>query len=469
MPSHFDLSQTPELIRVIAAVCSALATLLPFWDTTGMSKAERAALVLFAFVLVLRFWPLDFSYCGHINAYGVAAIVLPLCYLLAWAADTAIIRQYGHSQKRRDDELISSATIIGGPVLTQTAEAMQARNPALTTQQIFDRLDGDPLQMWERSPRTRLLVAHRLIVFIKVLALLLAAISVVALLKLWIDLRVSHRELSLTPLETTVIADSDRSVEFMPSMRECCPDITWSIEGSSSAIRNGEVGEISKTGTYFPPDSIRREIDVYVVATPSQHPREFKKAKIHIRFHPRYSEGTKSLGTDTAGRTANFVIEVLDQRYSWKIGTITMEGQDGAALARRMYADGVFSGFREIICIGAASREIETTQLGEEQRALDRANVLGRWVRDAVGPGRVRIHGLKVGRYDEELRLSPEQTARERQVVIVGVLPGADRNVDLLSALRDAFAQKRREEPLLGMYLDAYPPENWRLVNIPDR
>ncbi len=65
--------------------------------------------------------------------------------------------------------------------------------------------------------------------------------------------------------------------------------------------------------------------------------------------------------------------------------------------------------------------------------------------------------------------MTPEQTAPERQVVIIGILSGADENVDLLSALRKAFEEKRSEEPLLGMYLDKYPVENWKLQDLDRR
>ena len=120
---------------------------------------------------------------------------------------------------------------------------------------------------------------------------------------------------------------------------------------------------------------------------------------------------------------------MIDKRYSWILGKDVLSGVDGRAFVGRMAAEGLFNGFEDIICIGAASREYQnlpredkrTLEHLEDQRSWGRANVLGRWVRDAVPPSRAHVYGLKIGRYNDEGRLTPAETARERQVVIVGV------------------------------------------------
>ena len=257
-----------------------------------------------------------------------------------------------------------------------------------------------------------------------------------------------------------------RSLAISPTMQECVPDIAWTIEGLSGE----SLGEISPTGTYSSPKRLDQELELYVVATPQQPPFERKTLKIQLRQHPGDSSPHASAGRDAQGKQANFIIEVLDKRYSWIIGKYALKEIDGNVFAQEMAAKGLFSGFQDIICVGAASREyevnpklaVEELARREEERARGRAYVLGAWVRAAVSSKRATIHALTIGRYDDEAKLDSEQTATERQVVIIGVL-NADKGTDLLSALRDAFQKMRAEERLFGMYVDKYPRPNWDL------
>jgi hypothetical protein len=235
-------------------------------------------------------------------------------------------------------------------------------------------------------------------------------------------------------------------------------DVTWEVRGLRSEKTRGLLGDVSEDGIYVAPQAFDHDIDFYIVATPVQHPEERQRVKIQLRQRPSYDQPYKVTVDGT-----QFEINVIDKSHSWIIGSNELDGEDGAGFAKRMAADGVFNGFREIICVGAASREYKLKSK-EELRALERANLLGQWVRRAVPRRDIGIYALKIGRYDEDTTglLTPAQTTQERQVVIVGVV-NAERNGDRLSALRKAFAEKRAEEPLLGMYLDKYPEENWRL------
>ena len=459
--------QLTEILRAVFSAGSLLAALLPFWGKLHISKDQSWPLAIFAAAIVFVLWPADFYLCRYMFAYVLATVVLLALFLFGHWADMTIMRQFGHSQKRRDDELEPTLTVLGGPTLASAALELQAQEPQLSTQQIFERLDYDPLRMWERRARTRILVGHWFLGFFKGLFLLLALVSAAAFITLLGETRRSHRALTLEPAVDQIVIEG-RVLDIVPTLCECRPDIKWTIEGNSAALASGSLGEITDTGSYSAPLKVDRNLDLLVIATPTQHPHERKKVKIQLRsYPPDYGKQIITEGGDGGGNQASFAIQVIDKRYSWKIGETELNGEDGASLARRMAAKGVFSGFQDIICIGAASREYLARDQ-EEQRALDRANRLSRWVRDALHPSRARIHALKVGRYDEEVKLTPEQTAPERQVVIVGVLPGADKDVDLLSALRDAFANMRAEEPLLGMYLDKYPASNWELRPIPN-
>src|SRR6266545_2044448 len=455
----FSFQRLLETLRIVVSVIPGLVALLPFWSKLDASKGERAALGISAAAIVFLLWPADYSYCRHIYGYIWATAGFLIWFFVAYALDVAITRQFSHSQPRRDDDRMDIITVLGGPKLAPAARALQVQNPHWSTQEIFERLDYDPLRTWERWPRTRLIVAHRFLALSKGLAPLLALVAALAFLVLFREVRQSHRALTLEPSEDqTVLAG--RSIAITPTLHECCSDIKWDIDGLSTEKLSGALGEISNTGTYSAPARIEKDLDLYVVATPVQHTEERKKVKIQLRSHPDYSK---------PHYWGDFVIEVIDKHYSWIIGKNKLNGENGLAFAHRMASDGMFNGFQDIICIGAASREYKRSKSDEEQRAMDRANVLGRWVQDAVRPSDVRIHALKIGRYDEETKLTPEQTAPERQVVIIGILSGADENVDLLSALRKAFEEKRSEEPLLGMYLDKYPVENWKLQDLDRR
>jgi hypothetical protein len=449
--------QLPELLKVVVTVTSAVVALLPIWSRLSLSQTERFVTAGSAAALVFLFWPVDSAACTHSRGYTLATVLLLALTAVAGVCYKAIKRSYGHVKTDRDE--FDSKFVLGGPMLTRAAHDLQEREPDLTIQEIFERMGEDPNRTWKRGPRTRLSLLHRATAVATALGFLLAMIAALAYVYLaWHSVR-THRELSLSPsADQTVLAR--RGIAFTPTMRECKMDIEWNIDGPAEETGHS-LGVITSTGNYLAPEEVTRDFDIFIVATPVQHRHEAKKVKVQLRPHPAYAKPYETPGADTAGQTADFVIEIFDTQYSWVLGGIRLEGEDGAKFVRRMAADGVFSGFEHIIAIGAASREYYT-KIAEEQRAFDRANVLGSWVSAAVGTSRVGVHALKIGRYDEESPLPPELTARERRVVIVGV-QRADPGVDLLSALRDAFAQKRGAEPLLGMYLDEYPFEKWEL------
>jgi hypothetical protein len=456
--------QIPDALRIVASLVTGLAALLPPLSKPDLSKIERWAVALSAATLVFLFWPVEFSVCRHAMGYIYAALGLLAWSFFAHLLDILIIRQFGHTQVHREDETVSSRMILGGPKLTPTAAAAwQAQNNTLTTQQIFETLNYDPLRMWERWPRTLLIVTHRTIALSRALAFLLTLVAALAWFYVHYRTNQLHRALTIEPSTPQIVLEG-RNIDIRPTLHECNPEVAWEIEGLSTEKARGSLGEITKSGTFSAPLMIERPVDLYIKATPVQHPDEYQKVKIQLRPHPEYGEHYDAVATDDNNRQVSFTIEVIDQRYSWVIGKSVLNGEDGQAFAKRMAADGVFNGFQTIICIGAASREY-VRKGDEDDRARNRAQVLGHWVRNALHPRDTDITALKIGRYVEETKLPSEQTARERQVVIVGVR-GADEGANLLSALRKAFAQKRLEEPLLGMYLDKYPAANWELQSV---
>jgi hypothetical protein len=465
------LQQLPDYLKIILSVLSLFTGLLPsnLWGKFEPSKTGRllfgASAALGILWILFRLWPVDDLYCEYLPIYLWVALGLLIWFFVALALNTYIVRQFSHSQRSLDEEDEKIVTVLGGPKLTPVAFELQEREPGWTTQQIFASLNYDIHKTWERNPRTLLILLERFFAHSKLLALLWAFVVLIVYFLLWNEIHRVHSALEIDPAtEQTLLAG--RSIDIRTKMQECRPDINWDIEGLSALKASGALGEVSSTGTYSAPLQIDHEVDLYVVATPLIHPYERRKLKIMLRKPPEYVESHRSEGEDKEKRKAEFEINVIDKRYSWVIGDYKLRGKDGLTFVQEMAARGMFNGFESIICVGAASREIKHDPEDEDLRALNRANLLGEWVYKTLQSHAPRIYALKIGRYNESVRLTPEETERERQVVIVGVLPGADEDVDLMAALRDAFERKRYEEPLLGMYLDKYPEEKWGLRRI---
>jgi hypothetical protein len=425
---HFE--QFLEVLRYAVAIISAAVT-LPFWSRSKVSRGERWAFAVAAAVVVFLVWPADFSYCKNLPIYHNLALIFLVVSVVAGLAYMYMNRHYGHTHYQKE---------APGGLITVVVE---------------------------KSPTSWLLVLHKFCALCAPLALLAALAATLGGLVLDRGVQKAHVKLSIYPSDSQPMV-AGHVLNIIPTMHECHSGIGWDIEGLSSPKSEGKLGEVSKTGTYSAPSSIDQELELYVVAIPDEHPWELQKVKIQLRAHPKYSTPLSVGGKDSDGKQADFIIEVLDKRYSWMIGKNAIKDVDGSIFASKMADDGLFSGFSNIICVGAASREFQksasqnTREDIEQARAKDRANVLGRWVRHAYPLTTTNVQALKIGRYDEEGQLPPDQTAKERQVVIVGVVK-ADKDTNLVAALHNAFTRMRVREPLLGMYVDKYPVGNWAL------
>jgi hypothetical protein len=455
----------PELLRYVVSACSILSALLPVWGKSEASKRDRWIVVCVTAVVTVLVWPSDVSYCKYRNVYGWSAVVLIIYTLVAHLIEGWLKRRFGHSQGFRDGNQMKTRTILGGPALTPAAYRLHTEE-GLTTQQILDEFDSDPLQVWEKVPYVTILFADWFFRITKALALMFSIIAALALLMLRFEMDRFHVPLTIDkPSNDQLVQVPGKRIAFEWTSRECDPTITWTIDAPSDSDQSS-AGEVSKTGIYTAPHRIDRDLDVFVIATP-EHVRESKRVKIQLRPHPDSSVLQQSEGVDEKGNSAEFFVEILNQAHSWTFGDTTIaDGTDGASLAAQMAASGILDGYEDIICVGSASHEY-ATETEEECRAATRADLLAHWILAAVKPKHARIHALTIGRYDDNKHLTPSETANERRVVIVGV-QGAGRTLDIISALRDAFRRKRSKEPLLGIFLDKYPMRNWRLWRVPN-
>jgi hypothetical protein len=398
------------------------------------------------------------------SSYKRAAIIAIAIAICGAIGLLVITRQYVYDQISLDDSRRQSKPVLGGPTLTAEARAEAVMKPKMSRQELFATLQYDPERMWETGPRATIVVVHRAIALFTGIAIVLAlthAASAVLLAELT---RRSQVALSLSLTESAIVRTGRHSVAVHASITDCDPTVRWKIDAPSWAKNIDMIGEVSAEGNYFPPEVIRRDVDVFVVATPVAHPRESKQVQIQLRAEPEYVQPPlPSTGSDEQGKTVELLIKVLDERYSWEIGKTRLNDIDGATFAQQMARDGMFEEAKQIICVGAASREY-VTKNDEEMRAMNRALTLAQWVGSAVQYSKP-VWALKVGRFNAESLRTPAETANERQVVIVGVL-NAENGVNMLAAVRDAFRRKRESAPALGRYLDNYPAQNWVISRV---
>jgi hypothetical protein len=281
------------------------------------------------------------------------------------------------------------------------------------------------------------------------------------------ELAYLRKPLTIVPHEDMPLA-AKRGAPFEADFADCSSTpVSWRVEGPAELRDSlGQLSQTEGSTTYYSaPSQVATPFDVYLTAL---RDKDIRRVKIHLLPLPDYTSEDTTQGTDSHHQTADFVVYVINERYSWEYEGYELQGPEkGVAFAQRMAADGLLSGFDEQICIGAASREHVDLE-EEERRAVRRARLFADWVRNALPRRYDRVHALKIGRYDDPRPSTREQTKKERQVVIVGAShPG--KTVDLMSALRDAFSKLRGRQPILGMYLDHYPAEQWVLDPPPPR
>jgi hypothetical protein len=468
-----ELNEFGQTLNLIISVIAGVVTVFPFWISVRASVGERWLFGMLAGALTFLILPDQFTQCSDVAAYRLWAIVAFVFALLFAAIYLLLHRRHSYSQTVINDDARVVNVIIGGGPLTAEASAFVAAEPDLNIQQVLDHFDGDPDRVWPRRSRSYFVLLHRVTAFGTGLSIvaLITCVTVSALLAKHATNVLS--KYSLVPSQDQTVRQPRISIPIKAILWECDDQLTWTIDGPEAIKSRREiVGEVSESGNYFAPPTITEDIDLYVVATPPHHSDGRRQVKIQLRTHPPYSRPIYADIPDINHKQVSLVIEVLDKRYSWHIGENWLDGPLGSTLMKKMANDGVFTGMKQIIAIGAASREYtvlngdaRAAKAREDARSLDRAQVLGRWIRDALEPGQTPIWALKVGRYDEEDRLSPQETAPERQLVIVGVIK-AEPGIDMLSAVRNAFEAKRFDEPVLGRYLDKYPLANWRIVPV---
>jgi hypothetical protein len=453
------MQQLVDSVQLVVAIVTAVAGLLPLYGRSENWRINRWVIALVAAVCAVALWPTGAEdYCGWRLRYIALAVLLAVLGAIAWFAQWSLRHRYNYIQMVRDDNDELPKQILGGPELTSAAMTLQSLHPEWTTQETFASLGWNPAKMWEAMPRRRVLRLDMIFEFARGVTTILALVALCAYVLSTAQVRSMYRPLTVTPAPETRVGPGG-SIAFDADAGGCERDIIWTTEGPAGAA-TGSIGQTS--GIYTPPAEIERPYDIYITAFWSAE-KEKKRVTVHLRPPPDYADTEVFDIPDGDAPPTRVVVQVINQRYSWRYNAIALSGSEsGMAFAKRMAADGLLSGYEDIVCIGAASRQYLTFKETEENRARERARTLAEWIRSAVPTGHSRVHALKIGRYDDDTRLPPEVTAQERQVVIVGV-SHPTHDVDLLPALRKAFAGLRQKQPILGTFLDHYPESQWQL------
>lgn len=150
-------------------------------------------------------------------------------------------------------------------------------------------------------------------------------------------------------------------------------------------------------------------------------------------------------GKDEGGRMASFEINVLSREFNWKYESSTVVELNGKPedMIKHFSSPGLqyrFGRSLAIIVVGAASEEGRREY--EEDRARDRAKQLAVWIVETLQAPST-VYKLNLGHYKPSCRpsVSPENTASQRSIVVVGILK-QDEGVNLEEALRSAWVTK---------------------------
>jgi serine/threonine protein kinase len=133
--------------------------------------------------------------------------------------------------------------------------------------------------------------------------------------------------------------------------------------------------------------------------------------------------------TDRDGRSAEFNMAVLSDRYEWKLASadrVTLKGKNEplplSIIKKQLEKDGIFNIMdnpNQIIAMGAASCEGSPSE--EERRARDRA----RKTQSALVKQLFRVKSYKtlnLGQYrKDKCQINPQGTSFQRSLVIVGI------------------------------------------------
>ncbi len=224
--------------------------------------------------------------------------------------------------------------------------------------------------------------------------------------------------------------------------------------------------------TYYAPDTIREEQQVTVIAKSPWH-HDTRIATIILLPDSPNIDRTQYSGEDRKKRQALFDFIIISKSNSWVFRS------DDLVEKNRLGANGdlnpsqkvpvcipilelaesrQFDPYVYVITIGTASREGK--QREEENRADRRGKKIAEWVNAGLRSKSKskQVYTMNLGQYQtqpgEATNLSPNDTAQERPVVLIGVIPNGE--IDLTEALQNVF-DRHQDNPFFRFLATHYP------------
>jgi hypothetical protein len=266
-------------------------------------------------------------------------------------------------------------------------------------------------------------------------------------------------------------------VHFRAEMDEC-------HNTTPELILSPAVGRLTN-GTYHAPPVIEEEQQITIMAKSIEH-QETKTATIILLPDPPNIERAQYTGKDKRDREALFDFIIISRNDSWVFGSEeflvrnrldtskepqrTPQGTPACEPIIELAGSDAFDPYVDVIAIGTASRE--GTDAEETDRAGRRSRRIAEWVNMALRNSNSpkNVYTMNLGQYHpgvgEGKALTKYETARERPVVIIGVVRKGE--IDLREAMRSVLEQ-HQENDFFKFLATHYPGREINLYpNLPE-
>jgi len=220
-----------------------------------------------------------------------------------------------------------------------------------------------------------------------------------------------------------------------------------------------EIGRLTN-GTYFGPKVIKEEQQITITVRSKKY-HDTQTATIILLPDSPDIRRSQYPGEDNKKRKAIFDFIIISKNDSWVYDKDDFVERDRLNSTERipgplhripvcqpilaLAGSHAFDPYVDVISIGTASREGKQTE--EEGRAGRRSKKIAEWVNLALrNVGRSKhVYTMNLGQYlprsGEGKILTPDDTAQERPVVLIGVV--RDGEIDLEEALSNVFEQNK--------------------------
>lgn len=261
-------------------------------------------------------------------------------------------------------------------------------------------------------------------------------------------------------LPSTIFVPAGLQAHFLAEMDDCHSDAEWSLKPPIGEVLNG---------TYHAPTTVTREQQITVTAKSSHHD-DTKSATVMLQPDSPGITRRQYPTHDKQGRPAVIDLIIISKSNAWvymseeHVERLSEDGvsTDDSTKTRAckpildLAGSDAFDRYADVIAVGTASREGSEDE--EAGRAAERSKRIAEWVNLALrNRGLTKhVYTMNLGQYKARDRraLTPRETARERPLVLIGVVRAGE--IDLETTLRQVIDQHQNDE--FFKFLTTYYP-----------